>query len=576
MAGLRAFGGGTQVTIRSFVDGRTYAFDPAQDTLSFGSTTYHAAKVVFVQVGSDLEVHHGAKKVTLLNVQVADLWRDSNFTFADGSDLKIGTVNGDSLLGTSFNDFLYGAGGNDTLIGGAGGDAMRGGTGDDLYYYTAGDSIIEAQDQGMDAVYVYSLVGTFQTPSNVEEVNLQVAGAVAGNSLANTLVGTNGSDTLAGGGQADMLIGGAGDDFYTVEAAGDVVLEDPAGGTDSVTSFVNKTLTGTGSFANVENLVLVGMAVNGTGNALDNHITGNGYNNYLKGLGGSDVLTGAGGSDALDGGPGADVMYGGTGNDTYYVTAGDVIDETGGDGYDSVSSSISWTLADGFEVLYLTGTAANGTGNDGPNTIYGDGATNVLKGLGGDDSLSGDSNADKLFGAQGNDYLSGASGNDSLHGGPGNDTLLGFNDKDTLVGGPGGDYMLGEEGEDLFIDDLDPSNGFSISGGPGGDTLRLAGGQSPDFGPYTAYMIKGLEFIDLKTDTAANHIVMSATDVQEMSDLHILYIYGSASDSVSGGATAGDWTYFGLVDGYSEYMYGVGVATLYLDPVIPNDLAPIM
>ena len=51
------------------------------------------------------------------------------------------------------------------------------------------------------------------------------------------------------------------------------------------------------------------------------------------------MLTGLAGNDTLNGGAGADRMLGGLGHDTYVVdNVGDVVDETGGDGTDTVQS----------------------------------------------------------------------------------------------------------------------------------------------------------------------------------------------------------------------------------------------
>ena len=76
----------------------------------------------------------------------------------------------------------------------------------------------------------------------------------------------------------------------------------------------------------------------------------------------------------------------------------------GGSSQDSVSSSVSTTLAAGARNLTLTGTAAiNGTGNDLDNLINGNGAANELRGGAGNDILDGGSGRDQLTGGSGAD-----------------------------------------------------------------------------------------------------------------------------------------------------------------------------
>src|SRR4029453_12402309 len=92
---------------------------------------------------------------------------------------------------------------------------------------------------------------------------------------------------------------------YTRDNAGDRVTEDAGAGTDRVQSTVSYVLGD-----NIENLILLGAAVAGTGNALANTITGNAAGNVL------------------DGGAGSDAMAGGLGNHTYKVdAAGDTVSE---------------------------------------------------------------------------------------------------------------------------------------------------------------------------------------------------------------------------------------------------------
>ncbi|MBL1211574.1 beta strand repeat-containing protein, partial [Geminocystis sp. GBBB08] len=214
----------------------------------------------------------------------------------------------------------------------------------------------------------------------------------------------------------DSLVGGTGNDFYIVNNALDIVSETSTVSTeiDTVQSSVNYTLT-----ANVENLILVGSAINGTGNTLANQITGNSAANTLDGGAGNDTLDGGAGNDTLIGGTGADTLIGGLGNDTYTVdNSGDVVTETStlATEIDTVQSSITYTLGDNLENLTLTGTAnINGTGNT---------VNNVITGNDGNNTLNGGDGVDTLNGGAGNDTLNGGVGADSLIGGLGNDIYI--------------------------------------------------------------------------------------------------------------------------------------------------------
>ena len=260
----------------------------------------------------------------------------------------------ENLTGSAFNDTLEGDGGNNVLVGGGGIDTVS------YEHALAGVTVSLAVLAAQNTIGA----GT-DTLSGFENLTGSAFNdTLTGDANDNVLIGLAGNDILNGGAGADLMQGGSGNDTYVVDNVGDVVDETGGDGLDTVQSSVSFSLADpVHAMGAIENLTLTGSAViNGTGNDLDNVLIGNAANNVLIGLGGNDTL---------DGGAGADVMQGGLGNDTYVVdNAGDVVDETGGDGIDTVQSSVSFSLADplhamgAIENLTLTGTAAiNGTGN---------------------------------------------------------------------------------------------------------------------------------------------------------------------------------------------------------------------
>src|SRR5262249_10965603 len=160
--------------------------------------------------------------------------------------------------------------------------------------------------------------------------------------------------------------------------------------------------------ANLENLVLIGSALTGTGNALSNQLTGDAENNTLSG------------------GAGADVMRGGAGNDLYiFDNKGDVAIEDLGAGTDEIRSSVPLlTSFDNVENYTFTGTAAvKFTGNDLDNKISGTAYADTLDGGSGNNTLSGGAGADSLIGGAGNDVYVIDNAGDKINDSGGIDTV---------------------------------------------------------------------------------------------------------------------------------------------------------
>ena len=251
---------------------------------------------------------------------------------------------------------------------------LHGGDGTDLAYYYASTSGVTVnlstgtasggEAEGDSLAFIEIVYG-----SNAASDNL------TGDAAANLLYGFGGNDTLDGGAGNDTMVGGLGNDIYVVDAAGDIVTEAVAAGTDMITA----SATITALAAQVENLTLTGAAaINGSGNALANVITGNGANNTIIGGAGADTLAGGAGTDI--------VSYLGSTTGVRVSLALATAQVSTGDA--------SGDILSGFE--NLTGSALA-------------------------DTLTGDANANTLDGGTGNDTLTGGLGNDFLIGGSGSD-----------------------------------------------------------------------------------------------------------------------------------------------------------
>jgi Ca2+-binding RTX toxin-like protein len=264
---------------------------------------------------------------------------------------------------------------------------MIGGSGDDSFYVdNKEDKILEAAEGGWDTVTA-SISWSLDNQQEIEGLKLNKATGTAalnltGNKLNNILGGNAGANTLDGAAGADKMTGGLGDDRYIVDDRKDQVFEAVGGGNDTLVSSTSYILAAGQEIEQLE-LAAGTEALNLTGNAFKN------------------ILVGNAGANILDGGAGADTMKGAGGNDAYKVNdTNDKVVEAAGDGWDTITASLSWTLDDvqeieGLQLDASTGTLGlNLTGNKADNILIGNAGANVLDGRGG---------ADKMTGGLGND-----------------------------------------------------------------------------------------------------------------------------------------------------------------------------
>jgi len=327
---------------------------------------------------------------------------------------------------------------------------------------------------------------------------------------------------------------------------------------------------------NHDAVTVAGLVLSGNGDGLSAFLLGGNdtihYQSAISaavfGYGGNDSITALGGDDTLDGGQGNDTLRGGAGNDTYLVdSSGDVVDETGGSGTDTVISSVSQVLGAGVDHLELGGFGdLSGTGNSLHNRLVGNSGSNALSGEGGNDTLDGGLGADQLAGGSGDDSyhvdnlqdtvaeqagggqdtvfasVSWQLGNevealvltgpDSLNGtGNALDNSLTGNDADNLLdGGAGADTLSGGAGNDTFVVD---NAGDVLQDSAGIDTVRSS--------LAATTLASGFEHLELLDGAAAGTGNSGANRITGNSGNNTL-TGGGGDDTLDGGAGADQLT----------------------------------
>lgn len=420
----------------------------------------------FIIGGTGNDVLQGDSAYTAVALQGSD-YLDGG----DGNDELTGGGGSDQLLGGSGNDKLVGDGpvnilpgaahGSDYLDGGDGDDQLLGGGKDDILIGGAGDDVLFGDDELLASEFHGADVLDGGDGNDY----------LMGDGSDDVLLGGAGNDYLDGGTGADYMEGGAGANTYVVDNVDDIIVQDSTG-TGNVRTSVTYILG-----AGLANITLTGdAAVDAVGNESDNVLWGN---------------------------AGINTLTGGAGNDTYFVgNAEDSVVEFGGEGFDAVSTSVSFTLGEHIEQLSASGVAdVTLAGNSQDNTIIGNAGNNIL------------------VGAAGNDYLVGGAGNDVyvFNRGDGQDTIQNtdfLSDSaqvalpqavDILRFGAGvsdADVIGYRTGEDVI---------FKVRGTT--DQVRVAG-------YYSADVVDGTRVFDHKIDQIefGNGVVWGQTQIQAVVD----------------------------------------------------------
>jgi Ca2+-binding RTX toxin-like protein len=540
----------------------------------------------------------GTSAVTIHNSDLVTV-QDFNTTVINIERWLIKTGSGDDVISTNntTGDQIDAGNGNNTITTGDGKDIIDIGTGNDIINAGAGSNIIHtgagndtismktltgANDSstisggtGTDSlsidysafnINVYGLNWTVYDSANKAvslDANSSAAAIQAALSTAITFqVHMGGYNVITFDGIENLsltssnfvnfsdllIVQGTGN--YDGKGNGDALYADWSSATSAITwindpTAVSQTINGN-TISNIERLLVF----TGSGDdVIDNRITSmatddqintNLGNDSIYGGSGDDSINAGAGNDLLDGGTGNDSLIGGAGDDTYIVdSTADVVTELAGQGFDTVYSSISYTLGSDVENLILTGTAAaiNGGGNALNNQLTGNSANNILSSGAGNDTISGGSGIDTMTGGLGNDSYSVSDTGDVV--------VENLNEGTDTVSSRASSYTLAANVENLILTGVAAINGGGnalnnqltgnsadnvLSGGSGIDTM--IGGLGDDSYSVSDTGDVVVENLNEGTDTVSSR----AANYTLAANVENLILTGTAAINGSGNA----------------------------------------